>query len=103
MFHQRRMGSHPGLVLEPVCSREYARGWFGRSSLCGSRVISCQVCGLCLNSRTCTPLGRMGYGWGLRLYCLWAPLPQSMAPATSVNTLMCLCTYFCFSSEWQRS
>ena len=48
-----------------------------------SRVNSGQVRGLCLNPRTYVPLRRwdlgLGYDLGLSVYCLEAPLPQSMA------------------------
>ena len=48
-----------------------------------SRVKSGQVCGLCLNPRTCMPVRSwdlgMGYGWELDVYCPETPLSQSIA------------------------
>ena len=73
----------------------------------GSRVISQQVRGVSLNARTCMPLRTrdlgLGYGRGQSVYSPEAPLPESMAQPTCVHTLMCLCTYICFVSEWQGS
>ena len=41
----------------------------------------------------------MGYALGLSIYCPKAPLPQSMAYPTYVNTLMSFSRYVCFVSE----